>query len=371
MKVQGMSVIEAVNEWDGLGAAAMPLRDPEVRIQPRWWSGSPALPVDQFTIDAGGAVTSRDWLAEGSALAARMRQVFTDTGLVHVVNTGLTQLADMRMLGRVVLDAEMAYEGGANPRGDIEPNVYEIGAPLEAWLHYHHEMAYVSKSTRMLGFLCRQQLPGRGHTYFSDNVQATDAILKTQLGQKLKDKGLCYHRILSDREHFNGREEIGVYNHWQKSFGTEDREVAEAKARERGLVTKWAGDGSLVTRFYASAFEYFPPLDRNLMFASVADHSMWFDAWPRVAHLPHDQRPLKLTFGDDTELTRAECEEWVDVYDRFGIPVDWRVGDVVVFCNYRFAHGRPAIHLREGEQRQLGVLLGETFDRVGALPGKW
>ena len=80
---------------------------------------------------------------------------------------------------------------------------------------------------------------------------------------------------------------------------------------------------------------------------------------------------MKLTYGNDVEFTEDECREFVDVYDRFGIPIDWRVGDVVVFCNWRFAHGRPSIHLGEGEERVLGVLLGEQFERVGDLPGKW
>jgi hypothetical protein len=232
-------------------------------------------------------------------------------------------------------------------------------------------MAYVSKSTTMLAFLCHKALPERGATYFSDNVQATDAIMRTELGQKLRDKGLCYHRHLTDREYFSGREEIGVYNHWQKSFNTEDPQAAEISARARGLVTDWGPNRLLKTRYYVSAFEFFPTLGRNLLFASIADHSMWFDAWPKVSHLPHDQRPLKLTFGDDTELTRADCETFVDIYDRFGIPIDWRVGDIAVFCNYRFAHGRPGIHLAEGEERNLGVLLGATFDRVGDVEGQW
>lgn len=348
-----------------------PLRDASVRIKPRWWTGTAGIAPEIFTIDAQAIAPGAQMLQEGGGLQKRMREVYDQVGLVLVVNTGLTRLRDMRRLGRLVIDAEMAYEGGANPRGDLEKNIYEVGAPLEAWLHYHHEMAYVSKSTRMLGFLCHHELPGRGHTYFSDNIQATDAILDTAFGQRLKERGLCYHRRLSDRNYFNGREEIGVYNHWQKSFGTDQREVAEAKARERGLETEWGSDGSMITRYYVSAFEYFPQLDRNLLFSSVADHSMWFDGWPKVSHLPHDQRPLKLTYGDHSELSLADCEEFVAVYDQFGIPVDWRVGDVGVFCNYRFAHGRPAIHLREGERRQLGVLLGETFDRAGDLPDKW
>jgi len=88
-------------------------------------------------------------------------------------------------------------------------------------------------------------------------------------------------------------------------------------------------------------------------------------------HLPYEQRPLKLTFGDGSEMTREEKQLFVDVYDNFGIPIEWSVGDVAVVCNYRFAHGRPGIHLGEGEQRELGVVIGEAYERVGDLPGKW
>ena len=78
-----------------------------------------------------------------------------------------------------------------------------------------------------------------------------------------------------------------------------------------------------------------------------------------------------MTFGDDSDFTQDELRTWVEIYDRFGTPIDWRVGDVAVVCNYRFAHGRPAIHLEPGEERELGVMLGRPFDRVGDLPGAW
>jgi hypothetical protein len=88
-------------------------------------------------------------------------------------------------------------------------------------------------------------------------------------------------------------------------------------------------------------------------------------------HLPYDERPLKLTFGDLSEMTREEKQLFVDIYDRFGIPIEWSVGDIAIVCNYRFAHGRPCIHLQGAEQRELGVLIGEAYERVGDLPGKW
>ena len=340
-------------------------------IEPRWAVGSDILTPDSYIIDAAEYAMSDADLEPDSALAARMNETFDTAGLVWLRNTGLTELAKMRDFARLVVRDEMRYRGGANPRGRLEKSIYEVGAPLSAWLHYHHEMAYVSHSTRMLAFLGHKAVPGKGATYVSDNVKATDAILQTQFGEKLKELGLCYHRNLTDREQFKNRPPVGVYNHWQKSMLTDDPDEAARIAESRGLDVEWGERRLLKTRYYVSAFEYFPALDRNLLFSSVADDGMWFDTWPNVMHLPYRERPLALTFGDGSQMTRAEKQQFIDVYDQFGIAIDWDVGDIVVICNYRFAHGRPGIHLDAGEQRELGVLIGEAFERVGDLPGKW
>jgi hypothetical protein len=350
--------------------------DPELSplddvIEPRWWTGTPYTDASTFTIDCAGYRMDAADRSPDSELGQRMLRTFDDVGLVHLVNTRLTDLADMREFAKIVVDAEMDYVGGANPRDRIEPNIYEVGAPLQAWLHYHHEMAYVGTSTRVLSFLAKDALPGRGATFVSDSIAATDALLATEFGQKLKRLGICYHRNLTDRDAFRGQVEYGVYNHWQKSFGTDDPVVAARTARSRRLAVDWGPNRLMKTRYYCSAFEYYPELDRNVLYSSVADHGMWFDTWPLVQHLPYSERPLDLTFGDDTELTRDELQQFVDVYDRFGTPIDWRRGDVGIVCNYRFAHGRPGIHLAAGEARQLGVVLGEQYDRVGNCADKW
>jgi len=340
-------------------------------IEPRWWTGTPALPPESFTIDCSEYSMGDSDLDRHGELATRMNELFDEIGVVYLVNTRLTDLQTMRRFAKLVVENEMRYKGGANPRSDLEENVYEVGAPLQAWLHYHHEMAYVSHSTRMLGFLSHKSVRDQGYTYISDNVQATDAILETELGQKLKDLGICYHRNLTDRDYFAGTEEIGVYNHWQKSMLTEDPDEAEALARSRGLEVEWGPNRLLKTRYTISAYEYFPPLNRNLLYSSVADDGMWFDTWPKVMHLPYEERPLKLTYGDLSEFTREEKELFVEIYDRFGVPIRWNTGDIAVVCNYRFAHGRPGIYLADNEERELGVLIGESYERVGDLPGKW
>ena len=340
-------------------------------IEPRWWTGTPALAPETFTIDCSTYDMSDADVREDSELARRMNSLFHDVGLVYLTNTRLTDLQSMRRFAKLVIKDDMIYTGGANPRDSLEANVYEVGAPLQAWLHYHHEMAYVGKSTTLLGFLCHKTAPGKGHTFVSDNLQATDALLATEFGQKLQELGLCYHRDLTDREAFLGTEQIGVYNHWQKSMLTDDPDEAERIARSRGLETDWGPNRLLRTRYYISAFEYFPQLDRNLLYSSVADDGMWFDSWPKVMHLPFEQRPLRLTFGDGSQMSQQEKQTFVDVYDQFGIPIEWQVGDIGIVCNFRFAHGRPSIYLDPGEERELGVIIGSSYDRVETLDDKW
>jgi hypothetical protein len=340
-------------------------------IEPAWWTGTPAVTSDVYEIDCSRFAMNEADLVPDSELATLMRHTFDDVGLVHLTNTRLTDLGEMRLFAKIVLEAEMEYRAGANPRSPLAPNVYDVGAPLQAWLHYHHEMAYVSTSTKMLGFLCKRELPGRGATYLSDNLAATEALMATEFGKKLRDLGVCYRRNLSDREAFVGQVPIGVYNHWQKSLGTDDPTEAETRAMASGLKTEWGPNRTLQTRFYVSAFEYLPQLDRNVLYSSIADHSMWFDSWPLVEQIEPRERPLWMTFGDDSDFTHDELQQYVDVYDNFGTPLDWRVGDVGVVCNYRFAHGRPAVHLNGDEERELGVMLGEPFERVGDLPHAW
>jgi hypothetical protein len=126
---------------------------------------------------------------------------------------------------------------------------------------------------------------------------------------------------------------MGVYNHWQKSMLTDDPDEAVRRANARGLKTEWEADRLLKTRYYISAFDYFPQLDQNLLYSSVADDGMWFDTWPKVMHLPYDQRPLTLTFGDDSKMTRDEKQQFVNVYDKFGIEIPWQAGEIGIFTS--------------------------------------
>ena len=61
--------------------------------------------------------------------------------------------------------------------------------------------------------------PLRGASFVSCNVGATDDVLKTEFGQKLKERGITYIRCLTNQEKFKDVAMVegggSVYNHWQ------------------------------------------------------------------------------------------------------------------------------------------------------------
>jgi hypothetical protein len=149
-------------------------------IVPQYWTGSMPHTVDpsSFTIDCGGVAPVLN-----EEFKARMLKAYELNQLVLIKNTGISDLSKLKEFIEVCLEDNMAYEGGANSRGELEPYFYETGAPKAANLHYHHEMAYVGKSCNQIAFSCKHALGGmRGATYLSDAVGVTDEIMQTELG---------------------------------------------------------------------------------------------------------------------------------------------------------------------------------------------
>jgi hypothetical protein len=220
-------------------------------IRSDWDKGNFGVPEEEFVLNC----------QENPALFIESaREAFKKHGACLLVNTGLTEAAEMGKIAGQILPDHMKYEGGSNPRNNVPggaaANVYEVGAPASAQLHYHTEMAYVGESTSSLAFMSIEALPnGRGATYICNKKLATEALLETRLGQRLKERGVCYHRDLTDSRQFQGKLEEGVYNHWQRSFMTEDPAEAEQLAKEKGLRVDWEPiTNKMLTRFYIRYF---------------------------------------------------------------------------------------------------------------------
>lgn len=368
----------------------------QIHLKPVFWQpGHWPIEVKHSTLDissieldlANEFIESSDGASfqgpTAEKLKRQMELVFRDTGLVYLTgNKHLTCSKQLKALAELLVPEASNYQGGANQRVELESNVYDTGAPKSADIHYHHEMAYVDRSPKTISFLCLEA-PSKGPsglkgaTFLSDNTSVTREILKTPLGQKLKEKGLIYVRKLTDRDYMSHHDSNNaVYNHWQHSFETDDWKLAQEKAeQEKGLKVEWEDHPIygryMVTKYHVSAFEYHPDLDENLLYSSIADDEVWFDSWPGMKDVPRDDRPLQLLFGDGSPMSKEEKKLFMEAYEKFGFPISWNKGDLAVICNYRYAHGRPKYELDPGEKRELAVIIGEGFKRTGPKEDKW
>ena len=76
-------------------------------VIPRWWQGryDAVLDPNEFLVDGGGNLCGDDLKAD-SWIGQEMQEKYQSVGLVHVHNTGLTNMADQRELARILMGTE-------------------------------------------------------------------------------------------------------------------------------------------------------------------------------------------------------------------------------------------------------------------------
>merc|ERR1719421_2263332 len=139
-----------------------------------------------------------------------MSEIYETVGVVHFVNSPMTRGGEFRALTKMLFGSRgNDYTGGSNLRrpiskddgaeegtgvvSEMEKDVFDTGVPGAAAVHYHHEMEYMDTSCEWISFGCMDGTkdPMKGASYISDGRAATDMILKSALGKKLVQKGVC------------------------------------------------------------------------------------------------------------------------------------------------------------------------------------
>jgi alpha-ketoglutarate-dependent taurine dioxygenase len=298
-----------------------------------------------------------------SALEEAIRERFSQKGVVLLVNTGLENLNNLKHWGSILIEDFMKYEGGNGPREQIGNDVYGVsGEPPLIYVLHHHEMSYLPRFPRCIVFGCTAILSKGGETIIADNVAVTHVLLKTELGQKLKEKGVCYIRNLSDA---NKPTQL-VHKNWQETFYVDSKEQMETFAQREGWDLKWMKEGRLQISYRADAYEYNEALGENVLLTSVCHHGVYFEDWSPFNTLPFDERPFHMTYGDGEAFTDQEVEYFVRIFDDYSLPIFWKPGWIAMIDNEKWTHARPPFTLKKGETREIGLLLGNMKNRLGA-----
>lgn len=147
------------------------------------------IPIEQFTVDCSSYRPAKN---PENELVERKEGVFKEIGVVRLTNTGVTNAEVMKRYAKVILKGQMEYEGGGAAREALAVNVFEVGAPHDARLHYHNEMAYNAPSMKNMAFCSIKTPAGKGDTYLSESTPVTDELMRTDLGRS-RNKGRPTH----------------------------------------------------------------------------------------------------------------------------------------------------------------------------------
>ncbi|MEZ5454025.1 MAG: TauD/TfdA family dioxygenase [Thiothrix sp.] len=303
-----------------------------------------------------------DCATHADDLEQAIRGQWREQGLVVLKNTGMQHLSELQRWAEVLFQDFAAYEGGSAPRDKFGKHVFALGdAPPTIDLCFHNEGCYLPVYPRCFVIGSTQCPQEGGFTLLADNEKATQALLATDIGQKLRDKGMRYVRMMYDRELAC---ELG-YKPWQDTFFTNDPREAEQSVQAKGWDYEWLPNGHLRTSYSVDAYEYHPELDKSLFFAGLASHAAFFDQWHPFNTMPDEERPLNMTLGDGTPFTNQEIVDIYAAYNHASLALDWKQADLALLDNLRWAHARPAFTLQAGEERVLGVTMGMMTERVG------
>ncbi len=242
---------------------------------------------------------------------------------------------------------DFGYIGGAAPRGQLAPRVFEsTRIPAEEVLGLHQEMAYLPNWPRMVAFYCRLPSISGGETFLADMRKVTAAIDPTFIAA-LEARGGRTVRNFRDRA-----DSIGVpfcdlfHRSWQDAFGTTDRASPMADCAAMGLTGEWLTDGSFAVTYDQPGFVDHPVSKAHIWFNQFATMAMSRASMgPNFALFEDhygDRRPLPyaIGFADGTPIPQAWLLSALDAYQTNRIGFAWSHGDILLLDNILVAHGR-------------------------------
>jgi len=324
------------------GAATL---DSEVRMTTLDSGGLPLFlqPLDNNLRDE--PTTFREWLVENRE---PLEALLLAHGALVFRGFAIRDTADFSRLFEHYPDTGFGYRGGAAPRVELAPRVFEsTRIPAEDVLLAHQEMSYLPHPPTKVAFYCRLPAVSGGETLIADMRKVTKA-LPTSLVEAVAEKGVQYKRNLRDKANSSGNSYLdGMHASWQRSFETEDPAKAVADCADMGLTAEWLDDGSLSTSYVApTGIRPHPVSGEPVWFNQIAGATFRreslgdrYDAYEQyygsTKPLPHETN-----YGDGSPISDSDMRALYSTLFANTLRFPWSAGDVMLVDNWFTAHGR-------------------------------
>lgn len=300
-------------------------------------------PLDLSLSDEPAAF--RDWLVQNRE---PLEELLFEHGALVFRGFAIRDTVDFSRLFEHYPDNGLGYRGGAAPRNELAPRVFEsTQIPAQDVLLAHQEMSYLPDPPTKIAFYCRLPAVSGGETLICD-MRTVTRTLPASLVEAVADKGVQYRRNLRDKAISSGNLYLdGMHRSWQSAFETDDTAEAVVKCMDMGLTAEWLDDGSLSTCYVApTGIRPHPTSGEPVWFNQIAGSTFRreslgdrFDAYEEyygaTKPLPHET-----FYGDGSPISESDMRALYSTLFANTLQFPWSAGDVMLVDNWFTAHGR-------------------------------
>jgi len=276
------------------------------------------------------AVADDDALAAG-AWEAEARQALASHGAV-LLRGQILRDESVEIAMKTIDDELLDDAFWSTPRSKVVGKTLTATEyPSPRTIQLHCEMAYMRSWPRYVAFHSLVVAEEGGQTTICDIDKVSETLGDTLI--PFAEKGVKYRRTF----------QRGVDIPWQTAFQTQDKADVQEVADRNGMVVEWLSGDALVTSHVAQGAlrsETGRPIFFNqahLFHESTLNPTTHKQI---MAVFGHDRLPRQAFYGDGSPIEASDIQKIRNAFDLHQTGMDWRLGDLLILDNFRYAHGR-------------------------------
>ena len=349
--------------YNVLSVDAIPFQDSEIKQQ----TSASKTPVILTPESVGVSSDKESFRQFVSDNCEQLKQRLQRQGALLFRGFDVSKPEEFRIISDALqCDFFQDYMGGATPRTKIASQVFvSTEAPKPFIIGYHTELCYQKKRPELISFFCQQAPKIYGETPIYDCAEVYASIPEA-LREKLETHGVRYHR-----KYYGKKGLVNFHKTWKDVYYTEDKKVVEKILEKEGSDYQWHNDDSLTSQITLPAHTVDNKTGKKQLcltmfnadsilynFAQFKNRynpiTYYFLRWFVKNEYKPNNRFLYITLGDGTPFSRRESESIQKACWDNAIIFQWKVGDLLLLDNKRYAHSR----LNVGSKRKIYVAMG-------------